>query len=361
MPSLIVTKQTAISEDKVTTRGKTHHVYVVVKKSPFQVPVALKNCSLSLKQLAFDITLIYDMPDYNKEVAYVSTKPVDYKSCINDLGDEITFDPKISALSSQHEDSFFRLKICVYDPSNMTAFPRLTAITYPIKVISKPISQRKQRKKSVSTPARRNNKTYQKPTELENPSPIVPYPSHPDTMYAAPGSEISPLSIQLFTKLDSQQRETMELLRQLLAVRQNEPPSEPPLKRQKHTTEGGELDNETRLIPTDFEGAFSVMLQAYSIMSTEQKAETTRKVMRTLSVRDSEQLEELVDVMGMFRVRNGAQGLLVPFRGFTHEGLCGASHVPECVQENQNPELLDTCLYRTELARIDQFYNEVFF
>jgi hypothetical protein len=106
-PSLVVTKQTALTEDKVTTRGKTHSVYVVVKNSPFQMTVALKNCVMNLKQLAFDITLIYDIPDYNKEVAYVSTKPVDYKPCINEVGDEISFDAKISALSSQHEDSFF--------------------------------------------------------------------------------------------------------------------------------------------------------------------------------------------------------------------------------------------------------------
>lgn len=65
--------------------------------------------------LAFDISLIYDMPGLDKPVTYVSTKPVDYKPLISDSGDEIrhalpSVHELICELHCEFSRSFFRNK-----------------------------------------------------------------------------------------------------------------------------------------------------------------------------------------------------------------------------------------------------------
>jgi hypothetical protein len=145
-PSLHLVKQTALNEEKVTKNGQTQNVCVIVKNSPFQMIVALLNGgSANFNHLAFDIKLLYDMNE-EKEVAYVQSKPVEYKPTLNDLADQISFDIKIKVLSSHHEDNFFRLKLTVWDPHN-AQFPSLTLLSLPIKVISKPLKHRKPRSK----------------------------------------------------------------------------------------------------------------------------------------------------------------------------------------------------------------------
>jgi hypothetical protein len=316
--------------------------------------VALQNCMMNLKQLAFDITLIYDIPDYGKEVAYVSTKPVDYKPCINDIGDEISFDAKISALSSQHEDSFFRLKITVWDPNNLSGFPQLSALSYSIKVISKPMNQRKPRKKSASGTPRRSKKIT-----LSSSSP-------PST----PSSELMPtegsnsVSNEKLEKLDLQQQQALQLLHQLLS-KSNEIQSniaaleandgQRPLKRIKlpgsNVSGIGASNGQCNTVAGEFESAFSTMLQCYSLMSAEEKASTTRRMLRTLSVRDSEQLEELFDILRTSGLKNYGSGIN-SFTGFPHPFPQEPLPVPS--QDTQD-------CYRSDLVRIDQFYNEVFF
>ena len=63
----------------------------------------------NFNQLAFDMKLLYDM-ETEKEVAFLKTKPIDYKPAINDLGDQITFDVKIKVLSSHHGRQFLSLE-----------------------------------------------------------------------------------------------------------------------------------------------------------------------------------------------------------------------------------------------------------
>jgi len=312
----------------------------------------------NLKQLAFDITLIYDMPDYNKEVAYVSTKPVDYKPCINDIGDEISFDAKISALSSQHEDTFFRLKITVWDPNNLTGFPQLTSLSYPIKVISKPMNQRKPRKKTTPATRRKSAKNSQSSSPHSSPEYV---PSTPLNTQIQPNCAAVPT--ELLEKLDIQQQETLKLLHELKAhTEMND--VERPMKRPK-IEPSIELHQPIPPVPQlavhEFESSFSTMLRSYSLMSSEEKAETVRKVLRTLSVRDSEQLEELVDIMGTAGLKTDPTPGYSVYSAFPinhhHDG-----HIGHEVSMSVPPsESVDPCPYRSELVRIDQFYNEVFF
>jgi len=298
-----VTKQTSISEDKVTVRGKTYSVYFVVKNSPFQIAVGLKNCNMSLKQLAFDMTLIYDIPDYNKEVAYVSTKPVDYKPSINDAGDEISFDAKISALSSQHEDSFFRLKITVWDPTPSSPYSTpITALSHPIKVISKPINQRKNKKSDTVTRRRSSKNSASSPVDKTKESQTSCLSSCEAT--------------DRLEKLQAQQQQTLHLLHQVLS--RTFPPDLPssssttfsspedqdqevfrPAKRIKQEKSQNHFppmyQNSRRPHIEDFENIFFTMLQAYSLMSSQDKESVIGRLLQGLTHQDNQQLDELFD------------------------------------------------------------------
>uniref|UniRef100_A0A6B2L782 Uncharacterized protein n=1 Tax=Arcella intermedia TaxID=1963864 RepID=A0A6B2L782_9EUKA len=310
-PALFVTRQTSISEDKIMTKGKTFTVYVVVKNSPFQLAVSLKNCEVSLKHLSFDILLIYDMPDYNKEVAYVSTKPVDYKTAINEKGDEIVFDAKISALSSQHEDSFFRLKINVWDPNSPHL--QLSALSHPVKVISKPVNQRKPRaKKTASTPVLRKQPSKSKLSQGSS-SPDDSSPVSDCILDATSHSH------ELLTRIDAQQQETVSLLHQLIATSSKRPrtvfeesaphnPYPPPQYPNQHIKNypldayrplpGAPPFRPSPSPASDFESSFSAMVRSFSLLSTEEKQTSIFKILSTMSAYETDQIEELIDTCG---------------------------------------------------------------
>jgi len=344
-PHLVVTKQTSVSEERVTKRGKTSNVYVVVKNSPFQLGVVLKNTTgANFNYLAFDMSLFYDMPGLSKEVAYVSTKPIDLKSSINDLGDEINFDVKIKVLSSHHEDNHFRLRVLVWDPNN-DQFPQLPVFSSPIKVISKPMNQRKPRgTKRTASQAR-----IKSPPECDESVTTVSPMSVVET----------PVLDNALSKLDMQQQEALRMLNQILHMQtQMQTQFQPPAKRVKLTH--CDQQPQTQLpsqVPRplqesknvgDFEGSFSSMLRTYSQMNAEEKAERTRKFFRSLSARDGEQLEELFDIMATTGLKtqstSGPSFSSLQPMDFGHNESCG-----------------EDCPHKVELSRIDQFYSEVFF
>lgn len=352
-PHLVVSKQTSVSEERVTKRGKTTNVFVVVKNSPFQLGIALKNALANFNYLAFDMSLLYDMPGFAKEVAYVSTKPIDLKSSINDIGDEISFDVKIKVLSSHHEDNHFRLRVVVWDPNN-DSFPQLVVLSHPIKVISKPMNQRKPRGTKRTASQARLPKGG---AEFEEPSMTV--------ATVVPEVQHSPALEGSLSKLDLGQQELLRLVNQLV-VGQTHIQSQlvaSPAKRMKlsHHDDGEGGAPRTPLgrslnprpmddskMSGDFEGAFSVMLRSYSQMNAEEKAERTRKVLRALTARDVEQVEELFDIMATTGLKT--QSNTGP--SFTQLQPMDYDHEHNCTG--------DDCPHKVELSRIDQFYSEVF-
>jgi len=84
-------------------------------------------------------------------------------------------------------------------------------------------------------------------------------------------------------------------------------------------------------------------------MNTEEKAERTRKVLRTLTARDVEQVEELFDIMAT--------------TGLKTQSTSGPSFTnmqPMEYDHNHEACTGDDCPHKVELSRIDQFYSEVF-
>jgi len=91
------------------------------------------------------VKLLYDF-DGDKEVDFVKDKPMQFKSTINQNGAKITLEVRIKVLTSQLEDSLFKIGVGILDAvSHQLAFQ---VYSEPIKVISK--SDQVKQKKGTS-------------------------------------------------------------------------------------------------------------------------------------------------------------------------------------------------------------------
>jgi len=197
---LEVVLQTSSYKENIIKNGTKDSIHVVVKNSPFQLSVALRNNKISnFNHLSFDMKLVYDA-DFRREVRTVTIKPIEYKTTINDLGDEITFDIKIKVLSSHHDCSLFRIWIGVWDP-NDDIFPQLEIASEPIKVISKPVKRR--------SPTRgRGTQQKPQPSPETKVDPKSPPNSHKRKHYET--------LMQTIERIEQQQTELLGMLKQVL-------------------------------------------------------------------------------------------------------------------------------------------------
>lgn len=333
--SLELLTQGSMTEEKVTKRGSTFTVRTVVKNSPFVISLALKNqASLqNFNHLAFDTSLFYDLPDgsgsFEKEVPYVSQKPVDIKPTISGNGNQISFDVKIKVLSSHHEDNFFRLKFFFWDPLD-PVFPHLTTMSAPIKVISKPIKQKIQRKSSKKPANKRKANEMMTEDSMDVGRTEIMEEDSP------PSSVMDELH-----KISERQKESLYLLRQLAQERPND--SNPKrVKVEQQIQDPFAVSNSVESSKDDFENSFKTMLNSYSHMSVEEKAERVRKLVRILSGHDLEILEELFDILGT-------------------AGVQTTGGPPSFINQMHNEQCAPDCPHKQELVRLDNFYGELFF
>mmetsp|Transcript_134905 Transcript_134905/g.200701 ORF Transcript_134905/g.200701 Transcript_134905/m.200701 type:complete len:338 (+) Transcript_134905:2-1015(+) len=147
--NLHIVEQIAVSVE-ANPEGNVH---IAVKNSPFTVQLGLV-CDgaflpVDLRHFTFDVSLIYKQPGPEKEVDYVNVKPIEYKTKFNEpTGDRITFECKISALTSQHEDTLFLLK---FNGTVAQSPYQYYATSEPIKVLSKTNQVKKQTKTRVTS------------------------------------------------------------------------------------------------------------------------------------------------------------------------------------------------------------------
>jgi len=148
---LVITQQTCLVEEKFSKNGIQKNVHVVVKNNPFLLTLALLDKGLNFHQLSTEVQLVYDCPSL-KEVDFVKLKPLEWKTRPNDEGDQLTVELRIKVLTSQLEDMFFRVKVKIVDPRTRKEYPHLSALTHPIRVVSKPDQVRKKVKKRKRAP-----------------------------------------------------------------------------------------------------------------------------------------------------------------------------------------------------------------
>eukprot|EP01103_Thecamoeba_quadrilineata_P004172 TRINITY_DN138_c0_g1_i1.p1 TRINITY_DN138_c0_g1~~TRINITY_DN138_c0_g1_i1.p1 ORF type:complete len:325 (-),score=71.47 TRINITY_DN138_c0_g1_i1:114-1088(-) len=148
LPQLIVLKQNCLAEEQIPNKdGDTTNVFVVVKHSPFNVQLGFLPTyggpQPDLNCLSFDVKLVYDSPE-EKEVDFIKHKPFEFRVKVDPSGTFVNIECRLKVLTSQLEDMFFRLRFLGLDPITKRAIgPQLTAISEPIKVISKPEQLRK--------------------------------------------------------------------------------------------------------------------------------------------------------------------------------------------------------------------------
>lgn len=117
-----------LSQETCRNNGKeliTH--FVVVKNTPFLINITSKDSSVNFRKAKMNATLIYDC-EPRREVSLIRSSPLEYVTHLSSNGELITIEARIHVLTSQNENSLFRVNIKFNDEELNTE---------PIKVISK--------------------------------------------------------------------------------------------------------------------------------------------------------------------------------------------------------------------------------
>jgi hypothetical protein len=285
---LTILRQTCLAEENYTVNGVVKNVHVVIKNQPFNVELALNgNLSPSEKitfhHISIEANLLYDTPDNSqKEVGFIKVKPLEYSGHPDEKDDKkFKLEVFIKILSSQHEDSLFKVLLRVVDIKSRKPISGLETVTKELLVISKPEVLRK-----------KNEPRAKKRTR-------------DDILLDA--------LTRIETRLDSQQQ-TIEKLcteRPVLTLKQ-----EPAQVHQ---------------YPESSESSTLQFMNSFSPLDSDERPEKVRRILRQFSARDSARLFEIIDLFmaeGQHRpvVRGSQSNLINPFSfSFQDHGYCHTS------------------------------------
>jgi len=107
--------------------------------------------------------------------------------------------------------------------------------------------------------------------------------------------------------------------------------------------------------PDDFEHAFSTFMASFNALPNEDRPTKIRKLIRTTSAREVDQLTEMIDMFfaeGLQKQLPLQQGLVenLDLGGRSGNGAAVGKGAPMCHPEE--------CPHKRELARIDEFYKD---
>ncbi|EFA82736.1 putative transcriptional regulator [Heterostelium album PN500] len=134
-------------------------VHVVVKNTPFGITIKSNDPTrVNFHNYVVKSTLLYDC-DPPKPVDFIHQEPLQYVATVNEEGDEVVVDIKMSILSSQHQGSLFIVVLHITHstaptPSNSepistimahlnnnaltsTSLHQMCVISHPIRIVSK--------------------------------------------------------------------------------------------------------------------------------------------------------------------------------------------------------------------------------
>lgn len=393
-------KQTSIQEEKVTKNGQTYNAHVVVKNSPFQIVYGLRHVGKShqpvdFNKFSFDIKLVYDVEN-EREVHFVSQKPVDCKPTITEAGDQLSLDGvKIKVLSSHHEDNLFKIKLSVWETGNLSCVP-LCLLSQPIKVISKPIKHRnapkaKSAKGEAKFPSPRSKKEVNgydadSLTEEELSQEVLPTPGKKRTYSDRVESKMDMLLLEL-----QKTREELAGFRGSTGT-QTQPPTQPPShlhtaplaqddflsdayyelmsttpppKKVKKEETDVELAMMNPTPPPEMKDTLEVcihrILQAFSSLTEQEtRAEQVKNILRHMSARDAHTLVEMIDVFSV-----ALSDSHKVYSNMSNHGQLTQNFESPITTPGQNASghlhsvncAMGECPYKQEAL----FYNEIFF
>lgn len=360
-PQLVILSHKTHADEVVSRNGLQKNIHVVVKNSPFSFTLGVTNassCRVDLNQIAFEGHLVYDC-EGEKEVDFVKVKPVEFKFVPSETGDRLECEVRIKVLTSQHEDMLFKVKIQGYHPLTRVELAGMTIVSSAIKVISKP-EQLKKNKSPGATAA-------VVPTGV--PAPVANGKKRSATeMLAETVARIEAKQEEqqrLIAKLLQQQTETSQIIEK--KQRLNDDLSNSSSSASSLSMGWDQLGNDItpssvssisnspqsfppqqdKVLPS-FEEAFLNLIRAYNLMSTEEKPEIIRKLIRNLPPREVERLSELLDLFwteGLQKeLGSGRSGHDVSFSSSFNTSVDGCS--------------CNECPHKLELEKIDEFYKE---
>eukprot|EP00013_Stygamoeba_regulata_P026609 CAMPEP_0177646442 /NCGR_PEP_ID=MMETSP0447-20121125/9776_1 /TAXON_ID=0 /ORGANISM="Stygamoeba regulata, Strain BSH-02190019" /LENGTH=317 /DNA_ID=CAMNT_0019148975 /DNA_START=128 /DNA_END=1081 /DNA_ORIENTATION=- len=257
---LVCLKQ-GCDEKKANHNGKA--VHTVVKNAPFMIVLGLNhhpnvkpNEQLNFSRLSFNTSLVYDAeePPYTKQVDFVKVKPVEHKAKVSGQGSQVILEVRLKVLTSQHENSLFRVKITAFQTSTNEGFtPELSVYSDAIKVMSKPeqIMKKAHLKKKRS---------------VED--------SLADTV----------------TRLLDQQKQQEQLIHTLLEAVASS-------SKKRKVEAAPEVAAVTKVEKNSFESCFNNLINSYEALASEERPSKVRRVIRNTPVAETTQVNELLGTL----------------------------------------------------------------
>jgi len=250
-------KQESLAREKFSRNEVQKDTHVVAKGLPFTLDVSSENVNLHNARLYAKLFYDSDFDDDFKSVDYVKSEPMTYKVFISTGGDRATIECRIFVLTSQHEDSLFRVKAgCVF--GNNAA---VEVTSEPIRVVSKPSQVHKEKRKRAGVV------TTAPSTPIAPPSPISSITGK---------RKENDLVLETLYRLEEQQRQQKAIIEQLLV-------------QQKPATVATAKESED-----DFESLFHKFLGAYTKVPAEDRPNKVRKVLADVAPYHSETLAEFI-------------------------------------------------------------------
>ena|SRR3990167_7446182 len=334
LPRLVLIEQGPPPQmEQVPGTEEQRAVHVVVKNVPFNMKLGLQHDglgpTLNLNHLMFEGKLLYSTKE-NKEVDYVSVKPVELRRFIKQEKDEIQLQLRIKVLSSHHENLCFVVKILALNPITGKEFhPLMTILSEPIRVISKP--ERKQPKptaKKAAVPKKKIEERikdslkeieeYQEQQQLIISQLRKTVETHP-VLTGGPPAPTSGRDIimndQSTTSNNSQDLDISYnsfLLASPFGGNPQGTPSNNPPNSFDWLFGASQLNSSTNSAPTVdpnvafFERSFKKFLFVYNTMTPDARHDQIRKFLRNSVQKDLEQIHEFIRILSETQIKNSS-------------------------------------------------------
>eukprot|EP01119_Soliformovum_irregulare_P010088 TRINITY_DN2465_c0_g1_i1.p1 TRINITY_DN2465_c0_g1~~TRINITY_DN2465_c0_g1_i1.p1 ORF type:complete len:333 (+),score=41.92 TRINITY_DN2465_c0_g1_i1:58-1056(+) len=258
-PSLMLIRQDSLGTELNSSQGIQKDVHLAAKNLPFLMEVG---SSMDLRQLRLMVSLVYDSPSMDFQPVVVKAEPLTHKIFVSQTGsgNRATIEARIQVLTSQHEDSLFRVKVSVHDPVSPVVWDLFSD---PIRVLSKPSQVEKYKAKLTQAPIIKPRARALSPPKSSPPT-SPDQPKTPDN-----------LVLEALARLEEQQRQQQRTI-DLLLIRQPVAVPDP--------------------AQSNFEAAFHQLLHAFSQIPKDERSPKVRRLLTTET--DCPVRREFVDTFG---------------------------------------------------------------
>lgn len=258
---LSIEKQEFLGQEQINNKT----IFVVSKTLSFSV--VIKSEALELKGSKLSAALYYDSDDVGsayKPVDRVKVEPLTFRSYVHADGKHATFEIRIVALTSQHEDALFRIQFVLVDSTKTEH----KIFSEPIRVVSKPSLVNKRKR------------AFEEMTEDTGARPSFSSPFKSCKQQVSP--VLTPVELSTTNK-------------------ENVAPSSPSndsilttLKRIEEQQQNLMTQMSFSTFRPSFETAFQLFVEAFHSLPPEERAPKLRKVVKSCGPQ-REAMDELVD------------------------------------------------------------------